>query len=328
MAVYTHLSAEEMQQLISLYGLSQPVVSFAPIAQGVDNSNYLIELERTDGSGIEKAILTIFESRLAVEELPFFISLMEHLSCRGIPCPKPYRTRDGQALADVRKAGKKAAMVSFLQGEQLMGLPSSEHLYQLGELSARMHLAGKDYPEKRRNDLSLAGWRRLYERTAERAHEVESGLKELLEHELHYLMEAWPVTLPSGVVHADLFPDNVFFEDDRLCGVIDFYFSCNDAYLYDMAITMNAWCMGLDGKANPSLCRAFWEGYTQVRPVAEGEQKHLITLLRGAALRFLLTRLYDWLHPVEGALVTLKDPKEYVRKLSFHQQASLKDYGL
>ena len=325
MAVYTHLASEQIQAIVAAYR-DVPVVSFTPIAEGVDNTNYLLELASEDEP---KAILTVFESRLAVEELPFFIDLMDYLAQQGIPCPTPWRQKEnGKGLFPLQGGKKCAAIVSFLEGKQLLGKPSASHLKQLGEMMEKMHLAAKGFPEKRSNDLSLAGWRRLYERTAEEADSVSPGLKQMIEDELHFLMEAWPITLPSGVVHADLFPDNVFFDHDQLSGVIDFYFSCNDLQLYDVAITLNAWCVGIDGKPDVALCKAFWEGYQAVRPLQDNEPQHLPTLMRGAALRFLLTRLYDWLNPQEGALVTAKDPKEYVRKLAFHQQATIQDYGL
>ncbi|MBM3618950.1 MAG: homoserine kinase [Alphaproteobacteria bacterium] len=331
MAVYTHLSADEIESLLERYQGLGTLTSSLGIAEGVENSNYLLVTEAPDEHGTlleYKYILTIFEQRVKEEELPFFINLMEHLAAKGIPCPLPLQARDGSVIQRLAGTNKQAVLVSFLSGRSVtVRHIQNQHVKDLGEVLGAMHNAAKDYSGKRVNALSLSGWRKLFERTAERADEVLPGMAQIIEDELHHLMGAWPgpATLPSGVIHADLFPDNVFFRDGRLSGVIDFYFACSDSFAYDLAITMNAWCFEPDGAFNVTKARALFTGYQQQRQLTDAERKHFTTLARGAALRFMLTRLHDKLFQVEGALVTPKDPLEYYRKLQFHQ--SIKGFG-
>lgn len=326
MAVYTHLTSHDIEALLERYNAGE-LTSALGIAEGVENSNYLLVTEQEGQE--RKYILTIFEQRVNAEDLPFYLGLMEHLAGKGIPCPLPIHARDGSVTQAVPGSQRPAALVSFLTGRSVRQI-QNHHVREVGTVLARMHLAGKDYAGKRANALSLAGWRRLYEKTATRADEVQPGLAAMIEQELHHLMDAWPVAqLPSGVVHADLFPDNVFFRDGALSGVIDFYFACNDAWAYDLVITMNAWCFENDGAFNVTKAKHLLAGYQSVRELSEKEREHFPTLARGAALRFLMTRLHDWLFTVEGALVTAKDPLEYARKLQFHQGiGSFEAYGL
>lgn len=317
MAVYTHLPTEEISALLSRYDAGQLKRAHG-IAEGVENSNYRLETTQ------DQFILTIFEQRVDTEVLPFYLGLMKHLAGKGIACPQPVADTSGEVIQTVA-AGKKAAMVTFLPGRAVTAPEASaEQLAQVGRLNAQLHLAAEDFPLKRVNDLSLAGWRRLYEKTAGRAAEVEPTLTALIGEELHHLMQAWPVAvLPSGAVHADLFPDNIFFDGESLSGVIDFYFACNDAFAYDLAITINAWCFDASHRYDKASAQALLAGYQSVRRLSDAEQEHLPTLLRGAALRFLLTRLYDWLFPVEGAIVTAKDPLEYLARLRRFQTEPL-----
>lgn len=322
MAVYTHLASHEIEAMLDAYDVGE-LTSAIGIAEGVENSNYLLVTER-DGQEV-KYILTIFEKRVEEAELPFYMGLMEHLAGKAIPCPLPVHARDGSIIQRTPD-GKPAVLVSFLTGRSVRQIQNA-HIRELGETMARMHMAAKDYDGKRANTLSLAGWRKLFEKTAERADELHGGLKAIIEDELHYLMREWPspAALPSGVVHADLFPDNVFFREGRLSGVIDFYFACNDTWMYDLTITMNAWCFENDGSFNVTKARHLLAGYQSVRRLTEQECKYLPVLARGASLRFLLTRLHDWLFTVENAVVTVKDPLEYLRKLQFHQ--SIRGYA-
>lgn len=322
MAVYTHLASHDIEAMLARYDVGE-LTSAIGIAEGVENSNYLLVTER-DGVE-EKYILTIFEKRVKEEELPFYLGLMEHLAGKGLPCPLPVQQRDGDVICRTPD-GKPAVLVTFLTGRSIRQIQNA-HLRELGEMVARMHLAAKDYQAKRANTLSLAGWRKLFEKTAQEADRCHEGLKDLIADELHFLMNAWPspAALPSGVVHADLFPDNVFFREGRLSGVIDFYFASNDAWMYDLSITMNAWCFESDGSFNVTKARHLLAGYQSVRRLTPQECKYLPVLARGAALRFLLTRLHDWLFTVEDAVVTVKDPIEYLRKLQFHQ--SIKGYA-
>lgn len=326
MAVYTHLASHEIEELLAHYEVGE-LTSALGIAEGVENSNYLLVTER---DSIEtKYILTIFEARVNEAELPFYLGLMQHLAEKGIPCPLPITARDGTVIQRT-PTGKPCVMVSFLTGRSVRQI-HNQHTRELGEVLAKMHLSAKNYSGKRPNALSLAGWRKLFEKTAERADECLPGLRDAIENELHYLMREWPgpALLPAGVVHADLFPDNVFFRDGSLSGVIDFYFACNDSWMYDLTIALNAWCFESDGSFNVTKARHLLTGYQSVRRLTEDERKYLTVLARGAALRFLLTRLHDWLFTVEGAVVTVKDPLEYYRKLQFHQSIKgFAAYGL
>jgi homoserine kinase type II len=309
MAVYTEIADEELTAFVAQYDIGR-VVSCKGIAEGVENSNYLIQTDR--GS----YFLTLFEKRMRPSDLPFFLGLMDHLAAKGIACPTPVHGRDGLALRQL--AGRPAAMVSFLRGVSLKR-PGPQHCAQVGAGLARLHLAGGDFALGRQNALSVAGWIGLFDACRARADGVRAGLATELERELDSLQAAWPEVLPIGVIHADLFPDNVFFLDDRLCGMFDFYFACNDFFAYDLAICLNAWCFEVDGAFNVTKARLLIQEYRKVRPISDSELYSLPLLARGAALRFLLTRLYDWLNQVPGALVKPKDPLEYVYKLNFHR---------
>ncbi len=310
MAVYTEVSDEDLRAFLGQYDLGE-VTAFKGIAEGVENSNYL--LHTTRGS----FILTLYEKRVRRQDLPYFVALMEHLAHHGVDCPVPIRGRDDGALREL--CGRPAAIVTFLDG-LWPRRARPEHCRLLGEAMARMHLAGASFEMRRGNDLSMPGWRPLFENCAARADEVGDGLAEALDRELGVLAEAWPQDLPSGVIHADLFPDNVFFLGGKLSGIIDFYFACNDFFAYDLAICLNAWCFEPDNSFNVTKARLLLQAYRQVRPFSQSELEALPLLARGSALRFLLTRLHDWLHHPEGALVAPKDPLEYWKKLRFHQE--------
>ncbi|MFL9827764.1 homoserine kinase [Rhodoplanes sp. SY1] len=319
MAVYTDVTADELQAYLADYDLGS-LLSCKGIAEGVENSNFLLHTSRGH------YILTLYEKRVAEADLPFFIGLMEHLAARGLTCPQPVKNRAGQALG--RIAGRPCAIVTFLDGMWLRR-PGVAHCHALGGALAALHLAGRDFPMERRNALSVDGWRPLFEAAEARADEVTPGLAEAVETALASLEGAWPDALPRGVIHADLFPDNVFFLGDRVSGLIDFYFACTDTLAYDVAICLNAWCFEPDGAYNVTKGRALLDGYGKVRPLSRDESAALPVLCRGAALRFLLTRLYDWFSRPAGALVKPKDPMEYYRKLRFHQTVGCaRDYGV
>lgn len=319
MAVYTEVSDDELEAFLAGYDLGSPL-SCKGIAEGVENSNFMLETERG------RFILTLYEKRTRREDLPFFLGLMEHLSERGVSCPLPVHGRDGQALREM--CGRPAALVTFLNGMSARRITAG-HCAELGAALATLHQAGRDFTLTRPNALSLAGWRKLFDDTAARADEVRPGLTADLAAELAALQAAWPANLPSGVIHADLFPDNVFFRGDALSGLIDFYFACNDFLAYDLAICLNAWCFEPDGPFNATKARALLSGYERVRRLSEAERDALPLLCRGSALRFLLTRLFDWLNHPPGAFVRPKDPLEYARKLRFHQGVrSVGEYGL
>lgn len=312
MAVYTEVSDEDLRAFMAAYDLGE-VISFKGIAEGVENSNYMLQTDRSN------FILTLYEKRVDPADLPFFLGLMEHLSENGISCPTPIHGRDGEPLRDL--CGRPAVIVTFLHGLWPRRIWPN-HCRELGSAIAKMHLAAADFRLTRPNALSVGGWRPLFEKSADRANEVRDGLAEDIAAELDLLEARWPGDLPTGVIHADLFPDNVFFRGDDLSGLIDFYFACNDFFAYDLAICLNAWCFEPDDSFNITKARKLLNAYRKVRPFSEAELEALPLLARGSALRFLLTRLYDWLHHPEGALVKPKNPAEYDKKLRFHQQVT------
>jgi len=318
-AVYTEVSDEALRDFLSLYDIGD-VTSFKGIAEGVENSNFLLRTTK------HEYVLTLYEKRVRAADLPFFIGLMEHLAKRGVTCPQPVRDREGEALGEV--AGRPAAVVTFLDGLWIRR-PNVGHCAEVGEALARMHLAGADFALKRANALSLSGWPALFHAAEARADEVAPRLREESAGELSFLQTHWPSGLPKGVIHADLFNDNVFFLREKLSGLIDFYFACNDALAYDLAICLTAWCFEPDSSFNVSKGRAMISGYERVRRLSEAEIEALPLLARGAALRFMLTRLVDWLNVPRGAKVAPKNPLEYRDKLRFHQRVkSAVDYGL
>ncbi|HLI12975.1 MAG TPA: homoserine kinase [Alphaproteobacteria bacterium] len=309
MAVYTEVSDEDLAAFITQYDLGG-VLACKGIAEGVENSNYLLQTER--GS----FILTLYEKRVAREDLPFFLGLMDHLAAQGIACPVPVHGKDGKALREL--CGRPAVIVSFLKGMWPRRI-LPRHCALLGQAMAQLHLAGLGFAMRRKNALGLHGWRPLFESCRARAHEVHPGLAEELAAELDYLETHWPRDLPEGVIHADLFPDNVFFLGDALSGIIDFYFACTDFIAYDLAICLNAWCFESDQSFNVTKARLLLRNYRKLRPMSAEEMAALPLLARGSAIRFLLTRLYDWLNHPAGAFVKPKDPLEYLHKLRFHQ---------
>lgn len=319
MAVYTDVSDEELEAFIGSYSIGA-LTSFKGIAEGVENSNYLVHTE----SG--RYILTLYEKRVRSEDLPYFLALMQHLAARGITCPLPVSDREGRTLKQL--AGRPAALITFLDGLWVRR-PSIEHCAGLGDALARLHLAGRDFPMTRANSLSLPGWQALFATIGASADGVAKGLSHVIDKELRHLEGHWPKDLPQGVIHADLFPDNVFFLGDKISGLIDFYFACNDMLAYDVAVCLNAWCFESDGSFNVTKARALLEAYEKVRPLTRAELDSLPTLARGAALRFLLTRTYDLINTDANALVKTKHPNEYLRKLRFHQRVkSTREYGL
>ncbi len=324
MAVYTQLANEEIAALIRTeYGLAELALAVG-IAQGVENSNYLLEL--VDG---QKFILTLYEKRVAAEDVPFFLGLMQHLAAKGLACPQPVARVNGSLFGKV--AGRPAALVTFLPGKCRTRLDVA-HCIGAGNALAQLHAAVGGFAGRRANSLSLAGWQAMFEKIEPRVDEIQPGMRQMIAHELGYLNEHWPemAGLEQGIIHADLFPDNVFFDaHDRVSGVIDFYFACVDAFAYDLAITVNAWCFERDHAFNRTKAHALLAAYRKTRPLSDAERAALPVLVRGAALRFLLTRAHDMLFHEKSALVTPKDPAEYVRKLRFHQSVTdAGEYGI
>jgi homoserine kinase type II len=318
-AVYTEVTDEELSAFLATYDIGT-VLSYKGIAEGVENTNYF--LHTTKGS----YILTLYEKRVREDDLPFFLALMQHLAKKGLNCPLPVSNRRGEALG--RLAGRPAAIITFLEGIAVRR-PTAQHCAALGGALARLHIAGRDFGMARPNGLSLDAWAPLFAQAEAQADTVSDRLAERTWSELKFLEEAWPRGLPTGVIHADLFTDNVFFIGTEVSGLIDFYFACTDAFAYDVAICLNAWCFEPDGSYNLTKGQAMLAGYRAVRPLEPDEIDALPILCRGSAMRFMLTRLVDWLNVPPGALVKPKDPLEYDRKLNFHRHIRhAREYGL
>lgn len=319
MAVYTEVTAELLAAHLARYDVGR-LVGHKGITEGVENTNYLVTTDRG------RYILTLYEKRVDPADLPFFLGLMEHLSAHGVVCPLPVRDRSGAMLGTL--AGRPAALVTFLEGSW----PRTQTVAQcgaVGEALGRLHVAADGFTLTRLNALGIAGWQPLFERFRADADRVAPGLSATIADELTHLQRVWPATLPAGVIHADLFPDNVFFQDGRLSGLIDFYFACNDARAYDLAVSLNAWCFTPDVVYDRDKGRAMIAGYQRVRPLEASEVDALPTLARGAALRFLLTRAYDWLNTPPDALVVPHDPIAYLKRLMAHRaMADTGDLGL
>jgi homoserine kinase type II len=311
MAVYTEVSDDALTAFLTEYDIGA-LVAFRGIAEGVENSNF--SLRTTTGD----FILTLYEKRVDPAELPWFLGLMRHLADRGIACPLPVEGRDGKPLRML--CGRHAAITTFLPGVWPRRVRVA-HCEPLGQALAGLHRAGAGYTARRANALGPAAWRTLFDHCAPRADSVHPGLAAELEGCIDPILSAWPDGLPTGQIHADLFPDNVFFLNGQLSGLIDFYFACTDLFAYDIAVCINAWCFEPDWSLNVTKTRALLRGYTALRPLTAAETAALPVLCRGAALRFLLTRLYDWLNTAPDALVTRKDPLDYLRRLRFHLSA-------
>ena len=312
MAVYTHLSDEEIGKFLTEYDIGQ-LLNFSEIAEGVENSNFLLT------TSINKYILTLYEKRVDPLDLPFFLKLLSHLGSAGLSCPLPVEGKDGKALRTL--GGKPAAIVTYLQGSW----PRQTTLDQckaLGSTMAMMHEFGKSFQGVRKNALTLTAWRPLLDSCRLPEREVYINLFNELNRELNWLEANWPKSLPSGIIHADLFPDNVFFKDNNLSGVIDFYFACNDFLAYDIAVCINAWCFDENEIFDFKKSSCILSAYNEMRTLSKEEMASLPVLIRGSAIRFLLTRLYDWLNHPEDALVKPKNPMSYLKKLRFHQQVN------
>ena len=303
MAVYTKLNHKEVEEFLSRYDVGI-VESFSGIEEGIANTNYQVKTNKG------RFILTIYEDYTDTNDLPFFIALTDHLRARGINCPVTLKDMHGEQIQDFK--GKKACLISFLEGQGATKI-EDYHLSELGGKVARMHLAVGDLPLNRKNDFSISKWTKLLSQIGTRADEISPGLTKIISDEIYFLAANWPFGLPGGIVHTDIFPDNVFFIDKKISGVIDFYFACTDYFAYDIAIIFNAW----DIYNNPQRQKIFLDSYEKIRPLSAEEKSALPVLMRGAALRFLMTRTYDWFNTPPDAQVKKKDPLEYVEKLKF-----------
>jgi homoserine kinase type II len=318
MAVYTHIAAEEMARLIAAFDVG-PLVSAKGIAEGVSNSNWLIDTAGADGRGA-RFILTMYEQRVNTAQLPFFLGLLDYLAAGGCPVPRTIHDRDGAAFRFWRSAGeaKAIALIEFLPGVSV-DKPTPPQARAVGRALAGIHLTARSFEGQRANDLGLNGWLRLADQCAGHLNAIDPELGALVSGQLHTLTQAWPGDLPQSVIHADLFPDNVLMLGDEVSGLIDFYFACRDAMAYDLAVTHAAWCFDRDGRGfDAAVSAALLAGYESVRPLDAGERAAMPLLARGAALRFTLTRAYDWVNTPPGALVTRKDPLAFARRLAFY----------
>ena len=309
MAVYTDITDAELSAFLADFELGE-ALSCKGIAEGVENSNFLVET--TSG----RFILTIYERRVREEDLPYFLGLMQWLAQHGYPSAEPMAGRDGKLIRPIR--GKPAALVQFLNGLSVRR-PTAVHCREAGAGMAWLHEATAGFPMRRVNDLGQAAWRPLFSKLKGAADDLKPGLAAVIEADLGILAARWPKALPEGAIHADLFPDNVFFQGSKFAAAIDFYFACDDALAYDLAVALNAWCFEPDGSFNVTLARALVAGYQSRRPLQPAEREALPILAWGAAMRFFLTRLNDWGSTPEGALVKPKDPLEYERKLAVHR---------
>ncbi len=309
MAVYTDISDTELEIFLADFDLGAPL-SFKGIAEGVENSNFLLE------TSAGRFILTVYERRIRREDLPFFVDLMRCLAGRGYPCPAPIGDRDGRFLKSLR--GKPAAVIAFMPGLSVRA-PSPDHCRQAGDGLAWLHQAAEGFPGRRRNDLGEGAWRAMFAPLAGAADTLKAGLASTIEDDLALFARTWPKGLPRGVIHADYFPDNVFFQGGRFAAAIDFYFAAWDALAYDIGVALNAWCFDADGVFSAANAKGLVDGYQRRRPLSEREMAALPILAHGAAMRFFLTRLAAWGATPTGALVRRKDPLEYERRLSAHR---------
>ncbi|MBV9549895.1 MAG: homoserine kinase [Alphaproteobacteria bacterium] len=317
MAVYTEVSFEDLERLLQEYDVGAPL-TFKGIAEGVENSNFYLQTDRG------AFILTLYEKRVSSGDLPFYLGLMEHLSRRGIVCPLPVPTREGALSSTLNR--RSCAVVTFLNGLSVRR-PTAAHCAGAGAALARLHLAGEGFGLTRTNALGPSGWKPLAEACDSHAEGVENGLAALIREQRKNITEAWPA-LPGGVIHADFFPDNVLFMREEVSGIIDFYFACNDMFAYDLAVTLSSWCFESDGSYNLTKSMALIQGYRSIRELSREEVIAMPVLMRGAALRFLLTRLFDLIHHDPNALVSPKDPREYSKKLRFHMKVKdAREYG-
>ena len=320
MAIYTKLDKENVISIISNYNLGS-MKNYQGIKEGIENTNYLVETDKG------KFILTIYEKRVNKDDLPFFSKLMVELSNKNFICPKPILNKNNKYISDL--GSKKFMLVSFLEGKSNTNL-SPDDCGSVGKEAARLHEITKNFHFKRNNDLSVKSWRKIFDQVKDRCNQIHPDLPKLIETNLRDVEKDWPENLPKGIIHADLFHDNIFFKNNNFSGFIDFYFSCNDFYAFEIAICLNALCF--DGISenlsfNVTKAKKFFEGYNEIRKISDEEKNSIKVLSQGAALRFLLTRVFDSINIFDDAIVKIKDPIEYLKRLEFHKNAkSLDDY--
>jgi len=318
MAVYTKLSESELKEFFSKYNLGE-VINYKEIKEGIENTNYFIQ------TGKGQFILTLYEKRVEEKDLPFFIGLMKNLFDKKFPSPEPIINKNGNYISEI--LDKKAAVISFLEGKSKTSLDPDD-CFQVGIYTAKLHSITKNLTGKRENRLSVKSWGDLYNKVKNDCSKIQKNLPKIIEKNLNEIEKNWPKDIPAGIIHADLFPDNIFFKNNKLSGIIDYYFSCYDFYAFEIAICLNALCF--EGKNenlsfNVTKAKKFIDGYSSIKKLTEKEKDSLKILCKGAAIRFLLTRVFDYLNLIEGAIVKIKDPIEYLKRLEFHD--SVKNYN-
>ncbi len=317
MAVYTHLGAEDLEALIAQYDVGQ-LVSAKGIAEGVSNSNWLIETTGSP-SAETRFILTMYERRIDLDDLPFFLGLLDHLSARASPVPRTIHDRSGSASRMVD--GKAVALIEFLPGVSIDN-PTAAQAEAVGQALAGIHLASADFAGTRPNSLRPADWEDLFGSCGDKLAEIDPQLPAIISRALPPMLASWPDHLPHSIIHADLFPDNVLMLGKQVTGLIDFYFACSDITAYDLAVTHAAWCFDKGGRQfRPRIGQALIAGYEAVRPLSNQERAAMPLLAQGAAMRFIATRAFDWIDTPHDALVERKDPMDFARRLDFYAQA-------
>jgi len=315
MAVYTKVTFAEAEDFLKNYNIGS-LTGLEGITQGVENTNYFLDTDQG------RFVLTIFEKRVNEEDLPYFLGFSEHLSNKNIACPKALYNKNGQNISTL--GGKKAVIITFLEGKSHMK-PSLEACHSAGKFFANLHIAQEGFKPTRKNEMFLEGWKDLFAKISDKTDRVHPDLYHLIQDEITYLESHLPTNLPTGHIHADLFTDNVFFKGEEVSGVIDFYFSCTDILVYDLAICLNAWCFNQEGEFIKDRAEVMLSAYQSVRPLSSDEHAALNIFLRASGLRFLLTRSHDWIFHDENAQVKAKDPMEYYNILTFHQNHNIFD---
>ena len=308
MAVYTKLEHQEVRQFLEQYNINN-FKDYKGITEGVENTNYLIKTSEQD------YILTIYEKRVDENDLPFFIKLLSYLSENKFPCPKPIANKNNEKINRIKN--KNAALVTFLNGQSKNKI-TSEECFEIGKITAQLHEITKKFDINRKNNLSIENWESIFEKTIKQKIDLDESIIKKTKNYLNFLKDKWPKNLPQGIIHGDLFPDNIFFTNNKVSGIIDFYFACNDFFAYEIAICINSLCFDNNFTFNMTKAKNLIDGYTSIRTLSEDEKKYLPILSMGAAMRFFLTRLYDFYHTDNKADVKIKDPFEYLKKIEFH----------
>jgi homoserine kinase type II len=316
MAVYSPITESDLLSLLEQYDIGS-LIKFEGILEGIENTNYKVTTSQNN------YILTIFEKRVEFKDIPFFINLKKHLAAKKFLCPKPVSDIQGKNINTLKN--KSCVLVSFLNGKKVTDITNT-HCQQVGEVLASLHLQTKDFNEKRLNSMSYTEWKNIFLKCKNHLNQDFIHMLPIVEEELVYLKNHWPNDLPSGIVHADVFKDNVFFKKNIFSGLIDFYFSCNDFLAYDIALAINAWCFDEQNLFNKDRYQSLINGYESQRKLTNDEKKYFSVLLRGASIRILITRLHDQLFHLDNAFVKPKDPNEYLAILKFHQQINFREY--